>query len=121
MEEETIEYNPNSVLHSIKKPMGLEPEDNSYDSDLIFHINSVFLDLLQLGVGSITGFQIVDEKDIWSDFIPDSVLQNSVKEYVYLRVRLLFDPPTSATLVESMNNSINRLEWRIKIQAEELV
>lgn len=84
------------------------------------HINTVFSTLNQLGIGPTAGFQIEDATSSWSDFLADDPKLNSVKTYVYLRVRLLFDPPGgSYHLVNSLNEQVKELEWRINVQREE--
>ena len=82
-------------------------------------INSAFSVLNQLGVGPAEGFRIEDDSAVWSDFIADDVKSfESVKSYVHLKVRLMFDPPSSSTVMESMNRMINEFEWRLNLTAE---
>ena len=108
-----------SILTSIKKLLGIAEEYDHFDSDLILHINSVFCTLTQLGVGPSEGFLISDKYDIWSDFIPeDNKKIEAVKSYMYLKVKMLFDPPLSSALIESTNRMINELEWRLNVAAE---
>lgn len=109
-----------SILTSIKKLLGSTEEYKHFDTDIIIHINSVFSDLTQLGVGPSEGFSIDDEYDLWSDFIPvnDVKLFNNVKTYMYLRVKLLFDPPTSSAVLTSMEKQIEKLEWRLNVASE---
>lgn len=112
--------NPESILNSVKKMLGGFTSNYTYfDTDIIIHINSVFMTLQQIGVGPEEGYAIVDENDLWTDYLPDSTLLNAVKTYMYLKVKLLFDPPTSSIAVDSMNNMIAEFEWRIKHQTEE--
>ena len=108
-----------SILTSIKKMLGLAAEYTPFDDDIIIMINSVFADLTQMGVGPSEGFLIEDESSIWSDFIPDITKLNSVKTYMYLRVKLLFDPASvgSSTLA-SYERQISQWEWRLHIEAE---
>lgn len=106
-----------SILLSIKKLLGIVEDYTVYDVDLIMHINSVFLTLNQLGVGPENGFSIKDESDTWDKFIDDSRFE-AVKTYVYLKVKLLFDPPQSSAVMEAINRMIVELEWRINIAAE---
>ena len=82
------------------------------------HINSVFLNLTQLGVGPSEGFLIEDDTATWDDFIGDSNQLQAVKSYVYLKVKLLFDPPLSSSVTESMNRMISELEWRLNVAVE---
>ena len=109
-----------SILVSIKKMLGMTEEYTVFDPDIIMHINTVFGTLRQLGVGPADGFAIENKDAVWTDFIHDSdiVKFNAVKTYVYLKVRLVFDPPLSGTLVEVINRSINELEWRLNVEAE---
>ena len=109
-----------SILTSIKKLLGIAEDYTQFDTDIIIHINSVLMILTQLGVGPENGFAIEDETTSWSDFIPDSTTAKieAVKSYVYLKVRLLFDPPQSSAVIESINRLISELEWRINVTAE---
>lgn len=102
-----------SILTSIKKLLGIEEEYTQFDNDIIMHINSVFLNLTQLGVGPAEGFLIEDDTATWEDFIGDSNQLQAVKSYMYLKVKLLFDPPLSSSVIESMNRMIAELEWRL--------
>jgi len=111
-----------SILTSIKKLLGPSAEDEHFDPDIIMHINTVLMDLQQLGVGPAEGFVITDDEDRWSDFVPEASLARleGIKSYVYLRVRLLFDPPINSAVIESINKQIDRLEWRINVAAESI-
>lgn len=109
----------NSILLSIKKLLGIASDYTHFDTDIIMHINSVFLTLTQLGVGPSTGYSIVDEFASWGDFIPERDRRfEAVKTYVYLKVKLVFDPPLSSAVIESMNRTISELEWRLNVAAE---
>lgn len=102
-----------SILTSIKKLLGVAEDYVEFDEDIMTHINSVFLNLTQLGVGPEEGFMIEDNTAEWGDFINDSVQLQAVKTYVYLKVKLLFDPPLSSSVTESINRMIAELEWRL--------
>lgn len=102
-----------SILTSVKKMLGIAEEYTHFDADLITHINSVFMILAQLGVGPSEGFFIEDDTATWDEFIQDKKEINSVKSYVGLKVRLLFDPPTSSSQIDNANKLINELEWRL--------
>ena len=93
--------------------LGIQEEEVGFDQDVITHINTAFLILNQLGVGPEKAFRINDERDTWSDFIGDSDDLESVKTLIYLRVRLLFDPPTNSFTIDAMERSIKELEWRL--------
>ena len=107
-----------SILTSIKKLLGIEEEYTQFDADIIMHINTVFLNLTQLGVGPSEGFLIEDGAAIWNDFIGDSSQLQAVKTYMYLKVKLLFDPPLSSSVTESMNRMIAELEWRLNVAVD---
>ena len=107
-----------SVLTSIKKMLGIVEEYTHFDADLIMHINSVLSILNQIGVGPSDGFSIEDKEDVWTDFIPQSPKLEFVKSYVYMKVKLLFDPPTSSAVIESINRLTSELEWRIQVAAD---
>ena len=102
-----------SILTSIKKLLGVAEDYTEFDEDIMTHINSVFLNLTQLGVGPEEGFMIEDNTAEWADFINDSVQLQAIKTYVYLKVKLLFDPPLSSSVTESINRMIAELEWRL--------
>jgi hypothetical protein len=109
-----------SILTSTKKILGIAQSDTSFDVDIVIHINSVFSVLQQLGVGPSSGFSIVDATANWEDFLgTSSNAINAVKTYMYLRVRLLFDAPTTSYLVASLNEQIKELEWRLNVVREE--
>ena len=107
-----------SILTSIKKLLGIAEEDENFDMDIVMHINTVLLTLTQLGVGPPDGFAIMADQARWSDFLSNSKQFEAVKTYVFLKVRLLFDPPQSSSVIEAMNRSISELEWRINLTAE---
>lgn len=108
-----------SILTSIKKMLGIAEEYKQFDADIIMHINSVFTTLRQLGVGPSEGFYIENEISEWTDFITDLTKLQAVKSYVYLKVKLLFDPGSlgSATLA-AYERQIQEYEWRLNIEAE---
>lgn len=107
-----------SILTSIKKLLGISEEYTQFDDDIIMHINTVFLNLTQLGVGPEEGFLIEDDVAEWEDFIEDNAQLQAVKSYVYLKVKLLFDPPLSSSVIESMNRMIAELEWRLNVAVD---
>lgn len=108
-----------SILTSVKKLLGIAEDYTQFDTDIIMHINSVFSTLAQLGVGPSNGFAIEDDSAIWSDYLSDNASKlNFVKTYIYLKVRLVFDPPQSSAVIEAFNRNISELEWRINVAAE---
>ena len=108
-----------SILTSVKKMLGIAEEYTHFDPDLIMHINTVFAILNQLGVGPSYGFRIEDADDEWEDFINDEVALEPVKTYVAMKVKLLFDPPTSSAVMESTNRLVNELEWRLNVTVDQ--
>lgn len=107
-----------SILTSIKKLLGITEDYNHFDTDLIIHINTVLSILTQLGVGAEEGYSIKDSTAVWNEFISDDSRLELVKSYVYLKVKLLFDPPLSSAVIESINRQISELEWRLNVAAE---
>lgn len=107
----------NSILTSVKSHLGIQEEYTHFDNDIIMDINSAFLILNQLGIGPETPFTIEDKTAEWSDFIADGKI-DMVRPYVVLRVKLLFDPPASSHLVESINKQISEFEFRMSVEAE---
>ena len=108
-----------SILTSIKKLLGMPEDYTAFDTDIIIHINTVFMTLHQLGIGPEEGFRIEDQYSTWDEYIEEDDNLDAVKTYVYLKVRLIFDPPISTAVMESMNRMINEYEWRLNIQAEQ--
>lgn len=108
-----------SILTSIKKLLGIAEDYTHFDNDIIIHINSVFMALTQLGVGPSEGFYIEDKSTEWSEYISDPTKLQAVKTYMYLKVRLVFDPSSvgSSTLA-SYERQIAELEWRLNVDAE---
>lgn len=109
-----------SILISIKKLLGIAADYTNFDTDIIIHINSAFMILNQLGLGPKEGFSIENDKNIWSEFVQDMDKFSAVKTYVYLKVKMVFDPPLGSAVMESMKQSINELEWRLNVQSESL-
>lgn len=109
-----------SILDSTKKVLGLDSEYTAFDQDVIMHINSVFSTLHQLGIGPDNGFMIEDKTPTWTQYLGADMNLNSVKSYVYLKVRLLFDPPATSFAIAAMEKQIEELEWRINVHREEV-
>lgn len=107
-----------SILTSIKKMLGITEDYTHFDTDIVIHINSVFSILTQLGVGPPEGFYIQDKTTIWYEYISDPNKIEMVKSYMYLKVRLLFDPPSSSSVIEAFNKQISEFEWRLNVAAE---
>lgn len=118
VEEKPTELIENSILNDIKSMLGPSYDDNSFDTDIIIYINSIFTILRQLGVGPVTGYRIKDSNNIWSEFVKDEEMLDAVKMYIYLKVKLAFDPPLNASLVETFTNQAKELEWRLNVSVE---
>lgn len=109
-----------SILTSIKKLLGIDKLDKNFDPDIIMHINSALMILTQLGLGKSDGFFITDETETWNDFLNGDLISKfeGAKTYVYMKVKLIFDPPTSSAAIESMTRMVNEFEWRLNAAAE---
>ena len=109
-----------SILTSTKKILGIAADYTAFDLDIITHINSAFSTLTQLGVGPASGFMIEDDDTTWDEFIEDDIRYNSVKSYVFLKVKMLFDPPTTSYLITAYEKQMEELEVRLNIFREEV-
>jgi hypothetical protein len=107
-----------SILKSTKKVLGVGDGDTSFDLDIMMHINSAFSILTDMGVGPEEGFAIEDDDSEWEEFLDDPVKLNKVKTYVFLRTKLLFDPPAVSYVLDSTQRLIQELEWRINVNRE---
>lgn len=108
-----------SILGTIRQMIGLGDE-TYFDPSLIAHINTVLASLNRLGVGPTEGFYIEDDTTTWNDYIPEmgKAKFHAVKTYIHLRVRILFDPPTNASVLKAYQDEIKELEWRLNDAAE---
>ena len=106
-----------SILNSIKKLLGIEPDYTDFDTDITIHINTVFSILTQMGVGPDNGFVITDSTTTWSDYTGDNQLLELVKSYMYLKVKTMFDP-VSGGVGDAMARTISELEWRINVMVD---
>lgn len=107
-----------SILKTIKKLLGLPEEFDAFDHDLIIHINSVFSTLDQIGVGPTNGFYITDDKATWDQFFNENLPVHNIKTLVYLKVRLIFDPPATSFAITAMENQIKEHEWRLSLMGD---
>lgn len=117
MAEQTESYD-DSILNSVKKVLGLPPEVDDFDQDIIMHINSVLSILTQIGIGPESGFYISDSTASWSDFVSNDAKKNMVKSYVPSKVRLLFDPPSNSKVLEALEKVCSEFETRLNYQYE---
>ena len=107
-----------SILTSIKKLLGPEEADTNFDTDIAMHINTALMRLNQLGIGPAKGYSITDKTQVWSELLGDREDLEGVKTYIYLKTRLVFDPPQSGFLVDSIKEQIKELESTLNYQAE---
>jgi len=105
-----------SILTSIKKLLGPEESDTHFDTDIIMYINSALMILNQIGVGPEAGFSITDKSATWDSYLGANANLEAVKSYIYLKVKLIFDPPSSSALIEAIERQISECEWRLSIQ-----
>lgn len=107
-----------SILISIKKLLGIDAVCDQFDTDIIIQINSALMVLNQIGVGPPGGFLITSNSETWSDFFGNSKMIEGVKTYVYLKVRLVFDPPQASAMIEAIKQQISELEWRLNVAVD---
>lgn len=109
----------NSILKSTKKVLNIDPDLTVFDTDILMHINSAFFKLNQLGIGPANGFRIEDATPTWDLFYGDDIRYDAVKTYVYLSVRILFDPPTSGAHMDALKEQLLEYGWRLSTLREE--
>ena len=102
-----------NILSSVKKLCNIAEDDNSFDQDLIIHINSALMTVMQEWHGMDTAFRIEDGTETWDDILGEDVNYEGLKDLVGLKVRLMFDPPSNSSVIQSMNEQIKDLEWRL--------
>lgn len=107
-----------SILDSIKKPLNIDTDDDAFDHDIIMFINGEFMELYQLGIGPANGFSIQGSDAQWSDYTDDPYVKDAVKTYIYLKVKMVFDPPASSVVADMINNKIADLGWRLNHHVE---
>lgn len=107
-----------SILITIKKMLGLAEDYDVFDEEIKVHINSVFMYLNQLGVGPDTPYGITGASETWPQFTPTVDDANALKTYMYLRVKLIFDPPNTSFVLKALQEQITELEWRLNVQVD---
>lgn len=107
-----------SILNSTKKVLGIADDYYAFDPDILMHINTVFSVLNQLGVGPDEGYFVEDDSAVWSDFYQDDLNYNMIRTYVFLRVKILFDPPATSFVLDALTKQYEELEWRINVKRE---
>lgn len=112
------ENNTDNILTTIKKMLGIMEDDTSFDTDIVININTVFAILYQLGIGP-EGFKLESKEETWDEYLEEDDLLEDVKTFIYLKVRLIFDPPLNSSHLESMKQLISELEFRLNIKEKE--
>lgn len=107
-----------SILNSTKKVLGIDPSYTAFDQDILTHVNAIFSTLHQMGLGPDAGFAIEDEEALWTDFEADPILLNHIRTYVYLKVRLIFDPPATSFVLAALEKQAQELEFRLSLARE---
>jgi hypothetical protein len=110
--------NPASILDSVKKVLGLDPDFTDFDLDITMHTNTFFVNLQQLGAGPVEGFTISDNTALWTDFSEHPMLQANIQSWMYLKVKMVFDPPSLSFVIQAQNELALELEGRINLMAE---
>lgn len=107
-----------NILEGTKKILGLAPDYDAFDHDVMTHINTALATLTQIGVGPAQGFMIESGDEEWGTFLGEDVALNPVKTYIYMKVRMAFDPPTTAFHLSSLKEQIQEMEWRLQVTAD---
>lgn len=107
-----------SILITIKKLLGLAEDYTPFDADVIVFINSAFMTLRQLGIGPESGFSISDSSTTWNEYLSDLQLYEPIKEYIYLKVRIMFDPPSNSFVMDAYKQQASELEWRLMVEKD---
>lgn len=107
-----------SILDSVKSYLGIPLDSNAFDNDVIMSINAIMFVLNQFGIGPSEPFVVENSSQTWSDLLGDEKV-GSVRQYVNMRVRMLFDPPTNNQVMDALKGSIDEFEWRILVDVDE--
>lgn len=107
-----------SILDTVKNILGVSTEDTVFDAELITAINTALFTLYQIGVGKDSPYTITSNSDTWNDFLDNIDDLSMVKSYVGLKTRILFDPPTSSSLMTAINEQLSEYEWRLNVEAD---
>lgn len=114
--DDILNINSESILDSIKKLLSIMPEETVFDTEIIIFINTIFANLIQMGVGPKNGFKITSKDDTWSSFLESydkPLLIENVKSYVYIKVKMLFDPPNNSSIIQAFEAQAKELEYRL--------
>ena len=118
----SIEFNTldQSILSTIRDMLGPSEDYEYFDSELIPHINSVFNRLKTLGIGPKDGFSITSDVETWGDFFSDTKVVNMVISYMFLKVKMIFDPPSNSIAADAFKQQISEFEWVGNVDAESI-
>ena len=108
-----------SILLNIREMLVGDPDDDSFDQDLIFDINTALNTLTQVGVGPIGGFKITGASEVWSDFLGNNQMLEMAKDFVKYKVRVLFDPPSSSFVLDQYNKELDQMLWRLNVEVDD--
>lgn len=109
-----------NILTSIKELLGVGKDESPFDMDIKIHINTALSILTNLGIGPSTGFRVRNGTELWSDFIPADKNLEDVITYVYIKVKLIFDPPLSSAVIASYESMLKELTFYINCEADTL-
>ena len=108
-----------SILDTIKQLLGIPVDDDNFDTDVKININAAIFALSQIGVGPANGYIVTSNTQMWNDYIGASLINlEGVKNYIYLKTTLIFDPPTNSSTIDAINKSLSELEWRMQLAVE---
>lgn len=111
-----------SILSTIKKLLGIDEDYAHFDPDIIIYINSAISALRQIGVGPSEGYSIVGAEETWEDYLKEKLpLLTDATNYIYLKTRIIFDPPANSFVLDAIERTIKELEWRLNFEVEATV
>lgn len=108
-----------SILNSVKKALGIEPDYKEFDPDILMHINAAIMTLRQLGIGPVKGYVVTSQYDTFDDYLGEESTETAmVRAYLFYKTKLSFDPPNSSAVMEALKEMIRETEWRLNIQVD---
>lgn len=107
-----------SILQTIKKMLGYSEDYTDFDTDIMIHINSAIMKIAQIKKGSFNLIRVTSQEQLWSELIQNEVNFDSVKDYIFISVKLVFDPPPSSKACEMLEKELDELEWRLCVQSD---
>lgn len=107
-----------SIFESIKSLLGPDASYDVFDQDILIHINTAISVLTQLGVGPAGGFIVTGPDETWQDFIGDDKALQMVKSYIYMKVKMIFDPPANSSVLSAYQEACKEYEWRLNVEVD---